>query len=133
MGVVAAIGTLVLTPFVFRWFNIPAAYHGQVTALLLVFGLGNLVFFPSLTFGAVLGGLQKYDQISKANAVNRLVFNVGAIVLLLAGSSIVGLGWYFCASYLIIPLWYVLYIRSNFPSVKVSLRNVGRRSFLELG
>jgi O-antigen/teichoic acid export membrane protein len=91
MGAVALIVGVVIAFFFPHIVHIAPAMHSEVFICVAVLAVGLAVSIPGDTFGGSLGGYQRFDLLSLANASMGIAIAVTSVVIVLLGGGIVAL------------------------------------------
>ena len=91
MGAIALAVGVAIAYFFPHIVHIPSALHGQVFICVAVLAVGLAVSIPGDTFGGSLGGYQRFDLLSLANASMGIAIAAASVVIVLLGGGIVAL------------------------------------------
>jgi len=91
MGVVALAVGLVIAFFFPHIVHVSSGMHREVIICVAVLAVGLAVSIPGDTFGGSLGGYQRFDLLSLANASMGIAIAVASVVIVLLGGGIVAL------------------------------------------
>lgn len=64
VGLLVAVATVAISAFYPDWFHLEPSYHTSARVMVLCVGFALALTIPQYAYGAVLGGLQRYDVIS---------------------------------------------------------------------
>jgi len=91
MGAIALVVGVVIAYFFPHIVHIPSGMNRQVFICVAVLAVGLAVSIPGDTFGGSLGGYQRFDLLSLANASMGIAIAVASVVIVLLGGGIVAL------------------------------------------
>ncbi len=110
LGLVAFVLTLIVSPFLPVWFNVPKSESDTIVTLGLLMGAQLAFSIPGSTPSAILAGLQRYDIINAISVAWTLLLAMATVVVLLAGGGVIAVAAVTVAIAVLMTAVYVVYL-----------------------
>ncbi len=119
IAILICISTLLLSLYIFDWFNFETAHSKDFISVLLIFGFGSACVFPFGVFSEILRGIHKVSIRNKIEACRELI-NASCIILaLLLGGELIHIAVITVLVQLITNFIMALQVTKQVPSLKL--------------
>ncbi len=133
VGVVAAVGCLVLVQLVEALFPLPPQLLPDVKAMIYITGVSLLVSFPFGVFGGVLRGYQRYDLVNAVGAASVVINALMSLAVVYFGLGLVGLSVVGLLTNVIVAAGRLTMARRVDPDLRLGIGMVSTQVVKEIG